>query len=71
MKYFQCIVDNQDGSFSTHRFKSYDDALAWLSAEGHDEEYVEFDDYPYGPLEEVDTDSKYYWAWPNPWAQNE
>jgi hypothetical protein len=65
MKYFECIVDNQDGSFTTHRFKSKEDALAWACDQG---DWEEWDCYPYSGLDEVDTDSKYFWSWPCPWS---
>ena len=68
MVYYQVIVDNGDGSSSTRRFKTRQDAKAWLEAQGNSEEFEEFGGYPYGDLEEVDTESKFFWSWPDPFA---
>lgn len=66
MKWYECIVDNQDGSSQTCRFKTKEDAAAWAEDQG---DWEEWDCYPYGPLEEVDTESKFFWNWPNPWSK--
>jgi hypothetical protein len=65
MKWFECVLDLGDGSVAVKRFKSRDDAKSWAQAEG---DFEQWDCYPYGPLKEVDTDSKYFWSWPNPWS---
>ena len=68
MIYYQVIVDNGDGSNSTHRFKTRQDANAWLETQGNSEEFEEFGAYPYGDLETVDTESKFFWSWPDPFS---
>ena len=65
MKWYECIVDNGDGSNSVHRFKTKEDAQAWAEDQG---DFEEFDCYPYGELQEEDTDSKFFFSWPDPWS---
>lgn len=57
MKWFESIKDLGDGSNRTLRFKTREDAKQWLQ----NTEYEEFGCYPLGDLEEVDTDSPYFW----------
>lgn len=65
MKWFECVLDCGDGSSRTLRFKTKESANAWLEneiAEGYSSDMEEFGCYPLGDLDEVDTDSKYFWS---------
>lgn len=59
MKWFECICDLGDGSSTTRRFHTKESACNW--AEDQDD-FEEWDCYPYGPLEEINTDNKYFWT---------
>jgi hypothetical protein len=63
MKWFEVIEDLGDGSTATRRFKSKKSAQAWLDSkiEKGFGEYEEFGCYPLGDLEEVNTESAYFW----------
>jgi hypothetical protein len=62
MKWFECIEDLCDGSTSILRFRDLKTANAWLEEKKFEEgDYVRWEYYPLGPLEEVDMDSPYFW----------
>lgn len=63
MKWYECIEDLGDGSNATRRFRDLETANAWLEKKISNAcgDYTEWDCYPLGPLEEVDTDSPYFW----------
>ena len=65
MKWFECAEDLGDGSTATRRFKTKEDAEKWLQDKIENSgctDYEEFGCYPLGDLEEVDTESKYFWS---------
>lgn len=60
MKWYEILEDFGDGSSGIRRFKTEESARNWLTTRV---DYPgEEDCYPYGPIEEVDTDSKYFWS---------
>lgn len=63
MKWFECIEDLGDGSNATRHFRDLEIANAWLAEKISDgyKDYVRWDCYPLGPLEEVDTNSPHFW----------
>lgn len=60
MKWFEVSEDLGDGSSSVRRFKTKESATKYLSE--YWEQPAEFGCHPFGDLEEVDTDSKYFWS---------
>lgn len=64
MKWFECTEDLGDGSTATRRFKTKESADAWLEDKIQKFPYGDYEEwgcYPLGDLDEVDTDSEYFW----------
>jgi hypothetical protein len=64
MKWLECVEDLGDGSTATRRFKDKETAELWRINHMEDYangDYEEWNCYPLGELQEVDTESKYFW----------
>lgn len=53
MKWFELVEDLGDGSNATRRFRTYEEAKAYES---------KYEDYCYSGIDEVDTESKYFYT---------